>query len=287
MGIDILLDGLPATEVARREKTKDASRLVFSHKEIRGLSFVGATFLNSQFENCTFSHCFFERCYFRKSSFARVNFTGSRFVDCTFSQAAVDQCNLAYTSYTNCSIAYRQIATCLPDQQNVLHELARELRMNAKNRGDRENGRLFLRQELLASERHNYKKWREINDPYYRKYTLPQRVGAFITWLNLKAARFLWGHGESWVAVLRLSGILILVFAVTYWKLLKIKGLPTQSFWDYLLFSVATFTSLGYGSALPETLWGRFWTNVESALGLLVYGLLAAVLYTRFSRRDV
>lgn len=287
MGIEILFNGLLAAELARRTGSNDGSHLLFSHKEMRGTSIVGASFLSSQFKNCTFSHCFFERCYFRKSSFTHVSFTGCRFVDCAFSGASFDQCDLSFTSYSNCSITYRQVEKCLPDQQNVLHDLARELRMNAQNRGDKENVRLFLRQELLASERHNYKKWREINDRYYSKYTLFQRVEAFIAWSSLKTTRFLWGYGESWLAVLRLSAILILVFAIFYWKLLKINGMPAESFWDYLLFSLATFTTLGYGSAFPESLWGRFWTNIESAVGLLVYGLLAAVFYTRFSRRDV
>lgn len=252
---------------------------------MRGESITGVNFLGTQFDSYTFSHCYFERCYFRKASFAHVRFTGSRFVDCNFDRALFEQCDFSYTEYANCSLTYNQIKLCLPEHQNVLHELARNLRINAQNRGDKENVRLFLHEELHASEQHNYKKWREINDPYYSKYSLPQRIGAFFEWLNLKSAGWLWGHGESWLAVLRMSGIIIFVFAALYWKFLKINGLPGNGFRESLLFSLATFTSMGYGQALADSLWGRFCSDIEGALGLLLYGLLVVVLYTRFSRR--
>lgn len=285
MGIESLLGGLAPAELAQRAKANDYSRLTISHKDLRGESITGCSFLDAQLTNCSFSHCYFERCYFRRANFAHVSFTGSRFVECSFEQATFEQCDLSYASYADCSITHKQIARCLPNRQNVLHELARTLRVNAQNRGDKENARLFLREELLASEEHNYKKWREVNDPYYTKYTIAQRISAFFEWTSLKLARWLWGYGESWLAVLRIAGLIIIAFGIAYWKVLRISGLPGDGFSESLLFSLATFTTVSYGSALALTTWGRFWTEVEAALGLLLYGLLVVVLYTRFSRR--
>jgi len=285
MGTEKLLEGLGQLEIARRLKTSDCSRLTISHKEARGESFVGVTFLNGELRNCSFSHCHFKRCYFRKTHFNHAAFIGSRFVDCSFDQATFDGCDLSYTSYANCSISYQQVKPCLPDRQNVLHDLARDLRVNAQNRGDKTNVRHFLREELRASREHNYKKWHEVNDPYYQKYTVAQRIGAFFEWLSLKVAGWVWGYGESWLAVLRISLVIICVFGLLYWRLVKINGLPTNGLRECLLFSFATFASVGYGQALADSLWGRFCTDIEAAIGLLLFGLLVVVLYTRFSSR--
>jgi hypothetical protein len=246
-------------------------------------------FRQAEFEDCVFNHSYFERCYFRKARFTNVSFVGCLFKDCRFDEAEFRGCKLDRAEFHNCSITYAQLAPCLPSEENLLRELARNLRVNAQNRGQTEDCRRFLLAEIQASERHNFKKAFAWSDPYYgKKYSrFEDRLSGFWTWFWLKLEGFLWGHGEVPGRVIFSAILFILLFAAAFKGLkIGIRNMPSgASFLEYIGFSAATLVTVAYGDLLPASFGGRLLATFESGLGLILFGFLVAALYRRISKR--
>jgi hypothetical protein len=285
VSLDALLSSQP--DAAARGASRNASGLTFTQKTLDRAEFVNVNFMDTKFEHCRLRYGYFERCYFRRTSFNGTELTGSRFRECNFHGASFDEkCDLEYAEFRDCKITFRQVQRALPHRENILHELARNLRINAHQRGDSDDYRQFLRVELRASETYKWRILTDFDDSYYaKKYRVPHRVRALFQWIGLKVASGVWGYGESPWAVIRFGFIVILLFALLYGKGLSINGLPSSGWYQYLLFSTGIFTTVGYGAAFPASLGGQIAMAGESILGIVFYGLLVAVLYNRFSRR--
>lgn len=245
-------------------------------------------FKNAEFEDCNFNHSYFERCYFRKARFSKVSFVGCHFRDCRFDEAAFTECHFDRAEFHNCSVTYTQLRSCLPTFENVLRELARNLRVNAQNRGATEDSRQFLLQEIQASETYHFKVAFAWKDAYYgRKYRWEERLLGMWAWSLSKLEKFLWGYGEVPSRVVWASGGMVLCFAVVYWAFgMEIRNMPSHSsFLEYLGFSAATFATMNYGDLVAATRAGRLLTTAEACLGLLFFGFLAAAVYRKISRR--
>jgi uncharacterized protein YjbI with pentapeptide repeats len=158
----------------------DCNCLPIQNKEIRLSLFSYVGFKAAQFRQCNFNHSFFERCYFRKAQFDNVSFVGCMFKECRVGEALFENCQFDEAEFYNCSITYQQLANTLPQRQNVLWRLARNLRVNSVSTGQTEDARKFLLAEIKASETHNFKKAFAWNEQFYKdKYTLEDRLVGF------------------------------------------------------------------------------------------------------------
>lgn len=250
--------------------------------------FIRCGFKEAQLEGCELNHSKFYECYFRKTCFRRVSFVGCEFKDCRFDEAEFDNCQLDNAEFSNCSITYDQIQPCLPQRQNILWRLARNLRVNAQNRGESEDARRFLLAELRASEIHNFKKAFAWTEPYYRrKYRGVDRIIGGWNWAVSKISSFCWGHGELPSRVLRLAALVALLFAALYrWSNAAFHNFPEpQRFADFVGLSVAMLAGTSYGATVAANGPARVLTTTESAIGLVLFGLFVAALYRRISKR--
>jgi hypothetical protein len=151
--------------------------------------------------------------------------------------------------------------------------------------GDYEEYRRFLSLELMASETH-YKYVFTRFDGYYQKYRIVDRIQAFRKWTSMVVDRLLWGHGEKWTRVLLIAAAVVIIFAFAFQYVLPVKGMPQESgFWNFLAFSACNFFTISYGTAEPGSGTARALQVTETALGLLLFGLLITSLYVRISKR--
>ena len=281
---------LSIKQAARRSfqgESYDKASLV--GKDLRLCHFSSIGFKEAKVNDCTFNHSTFERCYFRKTDFSGVSFVGCTFRDCSFDDASFSECQLAHAEFFNCAVRYDQIEHCLPVWENTLRLLARSLRVNSQLRGDADDSRRFLLQEVRASETHFFKMAFSRNDPWYRKkYSRwEDRIRGAFGWLAFKLSGLLWGHGEQPLLVVRTGIFVILFFTVVYWAI----ALPVSpasgrgALTEYLLFSAATFCRAGYGAVTPPTAFARLAITAEVSIGLVLFGFLSASLYRWISKR--
>ena len=112
-----------------------------------------------------------------------------------------------------------------------------------------------------------------------RRYLADRNYPAAVTY---GLWRLLAGYGESishWVVS---SLIVLLGFAILYRWSHSIG--PIHDWFDYVYFSVITFTSLGYGDIHPTKVLGEMLASLEITGGLLMFGLFITILSSRLTR---
>jgi hypothetical protein len=88
-------------------------------------------------------------------------------------------------------------------------------------------------------------------------------------------------YGESLRRWALTCGAVLCVFAALYaFGLVE----PVHHWFDYLYFSVVTFTTLGYGDIHPTGVVGEVVVCLEVASGLVMFGLLLTFFVNRFQR---
>lgn len=256
-------------------------------KVVSNSTFKRVSFKKIKISHSVFSHCLFEDCYFRSTDLQSVSFVGCHFRNCEFDGARIIDCDFSYAEFHNCSISYKQIKRTLPQRQNLRWRLARSLRVNSSLRGDKEDFRQFLLEEIRASEQYYYKKAFEWDEKYYGKYKWNDRVEGFLKWGNSKLNKFIWGYGEHPFQVLLVSLGIVVFFAALY-RLFALGILPTgtgASFFDYLQFSFLSFTNSTHRKFNPISDWGHLFAAIESILGIIAFGFFVTALFQRISKR--
>ena len=249
--------------------------------------FIEIGFKGTEFEECIFSHSYFERCYFRKATLNEVTLTGCVFRDCNFDAAQFTNCQLDYAEFHNCSVTFSQIQSSLPARENVLRELARNLRVNAQNRGQPEDYRKFLLEEMKASKAYNRNKAFGRVAYYKNKYpSWTDRLAGLWEWTRLVVEDKFWGYGEVPTRVIYSSIAIVLIFAILYWALkVEIKNMPPGAIIEYIWFSVTAFVSGAYSDLTPASPSALVLSTAERGLGLIMFGFFVTALYRRISRR--
>lgn len=113
------------------------------------------------------------------------------------------------------------------------------------------------------------------------------------SWLyDFLILKVLTGYGVKLLRPLIVGLFIILIFAFLFWLtdgiIKEVNGTFIQpDFWDYLYFSVTTFTTLGYSNIQPNLTSGhipQLLVALESFLGILIMSLFIFVITYRVSR---
>ena len=178
---------------------------------------------------------------------------------------------------------------------NVLRDLVRNLRVNAQDRGQSEDYRKFLLEEMKASKTYNRNKAFGSGAYYKNKYSSwTDRLTGLWEWIRLVAEDKFWGYGEVPTRVIYTSAAIVLLFASLYWALsiwdsllgrVEIRNMPQGATIEYLWFSVTAFISGAYGDLTPASLLALLLSTVERGLGLIMFGFFVTALYRRISKR--
>ncbi|UVL56244.1 potassium channel family protein [Pseudomonas sp. B21-035] len=254
--------------------------------------------LNSKIQDFYFEKCEVGNFYAESSTFFRLSFARCRVLP------FIDNCDL------------KDLIVYSPERNETFSEDAYRLLKNAYNiAGQKKFAATYLYQEQLAHRRNlfrarTYFKYSDLyprgnpgkwsNFIKYRKgkqkvdflkskvkylvsyFSRPKYLAVYaehkLQWFYSLLDWALWGHGVKLHRLAFSSSFFILIFAILYRTLgdqLQADPAPS-SFFDYLYFSMVTFTTLGYGDILPKTTLLRMICGVEAFLGAFMMGLVVA-----------
>lgn len=272
---------------------------VITYERIEGFEIEGFDFQHSIFEgvgiknepfkfrtnelpdivDCNFSHCIFRGCYFRYVKFRKCNFTNCRFIDCGFPESTFVVCDLLYAQFQNTHIEPGNVLSNLPSHENVAVSLLRSIRMNYSDRGEGDHARQCFLYEMEASAEHFWKVAFDKHSFFRDKYIGWTRVGGFLKWCQIKFEHWFWGYGESPIKLMAWVATIIVCFANAYTA-------DSVSFPDALKISAFAFATVGYGDQLNANTHAINWILLESLIGVIFVGLLAASVFKWISRRQ-
>lgn len=163
---------------------ENADKKAIKHANTSLSIFMRIGMKESKFNNCSFTQSEFRDCYLRKCTFDLVDFTGSTFFDCNLEKAKFTRCDLKYARFFNCNVDYEGIIGSLPVEPNLRLLLARNLRSNALQLGDKEMADSFLEVAMEAEETLQMSIIRGDTLYYRQNYDMLKRLKAIFTLFN-------------------------------------------------------------------------------------------------------
>lgn len=256
--------------------------------KIHNSTFAKMGFLNSKFKQCDLSFCVFINCYFKKAYFEQTKFIGCIFINCNFDMATFLNCDFRYSTFEGCFIAYNQMRTNLPhDQENLCADICRNLSMQCLNLGEIEDYKAYLFEEKAAGEIHAIRKLFHAHNTYYSKYSFFEGVEGLFVFLRSKMSKYLWGYGEKMGALLRNIMITILVYGLVYYQNLSNainNDVIHSRLLSALFFSACNFFSFNCQCVFTSQSLQCAELS-EHILGLVFMGFFGAALFRQINRR--
>jgi hypothetical protein len=275
----------PSEDACFINEREDSLKL--EKKRINHAVFIALGLKDARFSDVDFSYSTFVRCYFRGAEFRGCNFTGCRFIDCNLRNAMMVNCSLLYTEWQQTHVSPDLILANAPEWPNIRRELMEALRVNSLSQGDGVSARKYLLASMRASIEHQKRIVKRHNHYYANKYGPKDQFLASFRLMALQSERFIWGYGESPYKLILCGAILVGIFAVYFGVKApevfgfgeSIRTLP-GGFYEALQFSALTFAANTPASSTTTT-YDVIKTAmvIETLLGLVFTGVLAAVLY--------
>lgn len=226
---------------------------------LKGAILIGANFRNASLVGCDLSGASLVRANLREADFdEKVNLQNVNLY-----QATLDGSTLKNS--------YHALDRIIIQERNKKHAIARDVYMNLKN---------YFNKEGMYEVAAEY---------YYREKMMEtkcicskEHLGR---WIFNHVMNITSGFGERPIRVLAWWIIVIVGFALFYFngKGLMVGGdniSHTETFLDYLYFSIVTFTTLGFGDIAPKPDF-RIFASIEAIIG----AILTAMFIYVFSRK--
>lgn len=288
--VEAVLDQIstPGDNLLFCDENKDHHHI--SGARLRLCNFLRVGMKETEIDNSSLTQCEFHNSYFRKATFRSVDFTGSVFYDCNFDKSKFQSCILKYARFYNCILDPREIEQSLPAEPNLRLDLARNIRTNLLNQGDKEGADYFLDIIMSAQEELFYNiAWRRSS--YYRdNYDLMTSGLYIIKHVLLKLSKFMWGYGYKIERLIVTFVAITLIFSAVSWKFgFHYKdtagGVVNLSFLESLYFYGAAIVTSSVSNLSPASTSSKIAFVLANFTGAIFIAILAAAVYQRISRK--
>lgn len=231
------------------------------------------------FKNVSFQHSVFDSCYLPHCVFDSCDFTGCRFIGTNFNQSSFHGSRFDYATFERCQVDSDILRAWLPKEDNLKMRFVRSLRMNFQQIGDAKAVNEAITLELEATARHLLASWWSEDVFHRNKYPGLRRIGQFWAWVGFWILHFIWGNGESVLALLR--SIILVMAAIAIFEANSGPG-PATIFSYLNSAKVAPAIFLGVEQFSVHS---TFAASIVVATRLIAISLLTALLAKRFGRR--
>ena len=145
-----------------------------------------------------------------------------------------------------------------------------------------------LKQYFIESGRGREASWASFKEKTMEKLWLRKNKNP--AYLPIALMGLLSGYGEKPNRVILSSAAIIFIYSIIYHSLNSItstySAVKAHSFWDYIYYSIVTFTTLGYGDLIPKANIGyRLLAGSEAFIGAFMIGLFVFTLSRKYSAR--
>jgi len=240
---------------------------------------------NIHFEGANLKHCNFVdgkiiNCNFEQTNLSHADFRNSSIIDCNFEEADLTSLELHASKLMNCNLSNAEIRDVTLDATIVDERthFGKTLRTESEK-----NFHAATIEYKQIKEMYKNSSLRNQADFYHYREMVAKRKTASTTnpnrWLNYFFGDLVCKYGTSFVRVFLWSLIVVGICAVILLRhdSLAVSGKPVEaSFGDALYFSLATFTTLGYGDFHPVGMM-RFLAGAESFFGVVLMSLFTVI----------
>jgi len=246
---------------------------------------------------CNLEGCDLTGVDFSRSDLTRANLKRSRLWHADFSYANITEADIAESDLWKCRLySARLWHTELRGVKSLTkHNFAKKAPAALSQEKIDESGVLSaeesyrsLKQYFIDNGLYREASWASFKEKTMEKIRL--RRNKKPSYLPMAIMGILSGYGEKPNRVIFSSAAIITVYSLVYFYLNAVTPsnttLRSYSLWDYLYYSIVTFTTLGYGDMVPKAEVGyRLLAGSEAFIGAFMIGLFVFTLSRKYSAR--
>lgn len=256
----------------------------FENLEIKHSTFANIGLYKSKFIRCKFQQCVFIECYFRYAELQYIDFTGCKFIKCNFGSTKIENSTFMYASFEQCYIKYDILKFNFPlIENNLTWKLCLNMERECLNIGDASDADKYFWAAKNAADR-NLKDIILLRNTYERdRYNIINQCKAFYRLVLSKLNRFVWGYGESIYKLIRSSFLVIILYAVFYYKSSALQPSHVSNLYESILFSLQIFFNLSPTYDVATVL--KTAIISEGVFGVIFLGLTITAFFRFINRR--
>ncbi|MBN1405479.1 MAG: pentapeptide repeat-containing protein [Candidatus Omnitrophica bacterium] len=259
----------------------------FSGADMRHCNLTHADSRNAYLDNADLSEANLLSCNLSGARLWHANMTKANLAEANLSGADLFCANLSLVKLWNADITGAKLLT----KHNFGHKKGRiffKYAIDEKGYISAEEGYRKLKQYFSCLGRYDDASWASFKErQMQRQQLLHKRNIAYIPSLFMA---LICGYGEKPVRVVLFSAAVIFTYAALYniteAVVIPSRLMDTATIWDYLYFSVVTFTTLGFGDITPKPVpFLQLLTGTEAFLGAFMIGMFVFSLGKKYSAR--
>lgn len=190
----------------KKEQDSFKNSVYFRVNAVKNIKLINFNFEHSFFEDCTLKNVVFEKCNFVNCKFKRCDFKETKFINCDFRYATFEGTFLESSILIDSTVI----------EHNLRRNLSRNLSCNFRDLNLTRQENFAISVELEAQEAFLKDAWSSEEEYYIKKYPGIKKFSKFLEWIFFKINKFIWGHGESLLRLLKsflyiLATIIIIV----------------------------------------------------------------------------
>lgn len=255
----------------------------FSGADMRHCNLAHANLKSAYLDNADLSEAHLSGCNLSGARLWHADLKDANLAEANLSGADLLNANLSLVKFWNASIKGAKLLT--KHNFALSKKFFNRYAIDEKGPISAAEGYRSLKQYFMSAGRYDDASWASFKEKQMQRRKLLREGN--IAYIPSLFMALMCGYGEKPYRVILFSIAVIFLYAIVYFITAAIDiPLKTVGFWDYLYFSIVTFTTLGFGDITPKLIpFFQMLAGTEAFLGAFMMGLFVFTLARKYSAR--
>lgn len=259
----------------------------FSYSDISGGNLIGCDLEGSDLTGADLKNSDLTRAILRKARLWHTDLSSANITEADIAGADLWNCQMYLARLWHTELKGVKSLTKQNFSKKVYRFVTHE-KIDEKGVLSAQESYRILKQHFIDNGLYREASWASFKEKTMEKLWL--RKNKNISYIPMAMMGLLSGYGEKPNRVILSSGAIIFLYSIVYHALNTITSASfsakNYSFWDYVYYSIVTFTTLGYGDLFPKPNVGyRLLAGSEAFIGAFMIGLFVFTLSRKYSAR--
>jgi uncharacterized protein YjbI with pentapeptide repeats len=259
----------------------------FSYSDISGANLIGCDFEGCDLTGVNFENSDLTRGNLRKARLWHADLTSANIAEADIREADLWKCQMYLIRLWHTELNGVKSLTKQNFSKKICSFLTCE-KLDESGILSAEESYRALKQYFINNGQYREASWASFKEKTMEKLWLKKNKN--IAYIPMALMELLSGYGEKPNRVIFSSIGIISFYSIIYFVLSAITASYSAngdfSLWDYVYYSIVTFTTLGYGDLVPKANIGyRLLAGSEAFIGAFMIGLFVFTLSRKYSAR--
>lgn len=259
----------------------------FSYSDISGANLIGCNLEGCDLTSVNFENSDLTRADLRKTRLWHADLSSVNITEADITEADLWKCQMYMARLWHTELKGVKSLTKQNFSKKIYGFLTCE-KIDERGVLSAEESYRALKQYFIENGRYREASWASFKEKTMEKIQLGKNKNP--AYIPMALMGLLSGYGEKPNRVILSSAAIILMYSIIYYcqnaVAISYSSVKNYSIWDYIYYSIVTFTTLGYGDLVPKAHTGyRLLAGSEAFIGAFMIGLFVFTLSRKYSAR--